>query len=110
MCYQVGQSAWRCFSTLLDLIQTNVKYVVLEAVVIIKDIVQIRPVVGLDMIERFIFSIQHRGLQNFKLKTHTLKKLKLTRWIIYFLNDGKNTIMQANHVVGNYAQKCSLVN
>ena len=110
MCYQVGQSAWRCFSTLLDLIQTNVKYVVLEAVVIIKDIVQIRPFVGLDLMERFIFSIQHRGLQNLKFKTHTMKMLKLMRWIIYSLHDGKNTIMQANHVVGDYAQKCSLVN
>ena len=83
------QIAERFVSTLLDLIQTKVNYVELEAVVVIKDMGQIRPFVGLDLIERFIFSIQHRGLQNLKLKTHTLKMLKLMRWIIYSLHDGK---------------------
>ncbi len=35
---KVEQSAERCVSTLLDLIQTKVNYVVQEAVVVIKDI------------------------------------------------------------------------
>ena len=46
---KVEQSAERCVSTLLDLIQTKVNYVVLEAVMVIKDIGQIRPFVGLDL-------------------------------------------------------------
>ena len=35
---KVEQSAERCVSTLLDLIQTKVNYVVQEAIVVIKDI------------------------------------------------------------------------
>lgn len=36
--YFLQQSAERCVSTLLDLIQTKVNYVVQEAIVVIKDI------------------------------------------------------------------------